>query len=85
VTCIRVVGNRAIAGGVVEQSSEPFAPERTFALVQATDNGSPGAGEDTSIGLLQADPVDALTCPFFAFPEVPIVQGNVLVQPAGTE
>ncbi len=82
VTCLNVVGNKAVAGGVVEESNDPIAFAGSFALFQVTDNGSPGAEGDTAINFLQATPEEARACPFFVFDEIPILQGNILVKDA---
>jgi hypothetical protein len=79
VTCLRVDGNRAIAGGIVDESNEPQVPVGSAALIQVTDGGTPGAGNDSAINLLQTAPEDFEQCRFFAIAEIPITKGNIVV------
>ena len=78
ITCLRVQGNRAVAGGLVTKSESPFSPVGSAILIQVTDNGFPGAGRDTNINFGAA--VDDLTtCPFNDFPEITITKGDFAV------
>jgi hypothetical protein len=52
VTCLRVDGNRAVAGGVVTKSEAVNAPVGSGILLQVTDNGVPGAGRDTNVNFV---------------------------------
>jgi hypothetical protein len=81
VTCLRIEGNRAAAGGVVTRSEASNAPVGSGVIIQVTDNGSPGAGRDTNInfvGFGGSDP-ELTTCPITDFPEPVITRGNYVV------
>lgn len=84
VTCLRVEGNRAVAGGVVTRSEAATAPVGSGVLIQVTDNGSPGAGHDTNLNFLNFGGTDEelTTCPFTDVPgvaEITITRGNLVV------
>jgi hypothetical protein len=82
VTCLRVDGNRAVAGGVVMKSEAPNAPVGSGFLMQVTDNGFPGAGRDTNInfgGFGGSDP-ELTTCPFTDdVTEITLAKGDLAV------
>lgn len=82
VTCLRVDGNRAVAGGVVTKSEAVNAPVGSGILLQVTDNGFPGAGRDTNVnfvGFGGSDP-ELTTCPFTDdVIEVTITKGDLAV------
>jgi len=82
ITCLRVEGNRAVAGGVVTRSELTNAPVGSGALIQVTDHGSPGAGRDTNVNFIGyggSDP-ELTTCPSNDFPEITITKGNFAVR-----
>ena len=82
VTCLRVVGNRAVAGGVVTTSEASNAPVGSGVTIQVTDNGFPGAGSDTNINFVGYDGSDPAltTCPSIGdFGEATITKGDFAV------
>ena len=82
VTCLRVEGNRAVAGGIVTKSEAVNAPVGSGILLQVTDNGFPGAGRDTNVnfvGFGRSEP-ELTTCPFTDdVIEVTITKGDLAV------
>jgi hypothetical protein len=82
ITCLHVEGNRAVAGGIVTKSRATNAPVGSGALIQVTDDGSPGAGLDTNINFVGFGPSDPelTTCPFIDdFGEITITKGDFSV------
>ena len=74
VTCLRVDGNTALVGGTQRETGMPF-------LIEVTDNGEPGAGEDTH-RYRPASPNEVASCSDFGNnpPPEPIERGNYIVQ-----
>ncbi len=81
VICVTVVGNRAAARAIVEESTTPENPVGSQFQIQVTDNGSPGKLKDTNINFFGFDPEET-GCPIIPFPEVPITAGNFVVHDA---
>jgi hypothetical protein len=86
VTCLNVVGNRAVVGSEITKTSDPgFIPVGIGALVQYTDNGEPGSDPTTpdrgGVGPLL--PTPPVICPPPGFvPDEPVTQGNFVVHDA---
>jgi hypothetical protein len=77
ITCLRVDGNKASVGGVVESSNTSRFPPGTAVQFAVTDNGDPGPGRDTQVGLLGG--AVQPTCDVPAAPEEPLLDGNFTV------
>ena len=77
VTCLRVNGNDAVWGGVVEQSRTPVIPEGAGVIGRIFDGGEPGAGRDRRVLIPGGPPPTQCTDP--GFPGLPIDQGNYVV------
>jgi hypothetical protein len=76
--CLTVVGNRAAARAIVEDSTAPENPVGSHFQIQVTDNGSPGALNDSNINFFGFTPEET-GCALIEFPEVPITGGNFVV------
>lgn len=82
VTCLYVVADQAIVGGVVTSGGEPGQVGTGFA-VGFVDNGRPGADTVTFGDLEIATPVDCSAEAFlFALTMFPVLNGNVVVSDA---
>jgi hypothetical protein len=85
VTCLRVVGNRAVVGVEVTKTSNPlFLPVGFGVVAQYDDNGEPGSDPATPDRAFAAPvgPTPPVVCPSPVFPTSPITQGNFVVHDA---
>jgi hypothetical protein len=82
VTCLYVVGNQAIVGGVVTSGGEPGQIGTGFA-VGFIDNPSPTPDTVTFGDLELATPVDCAAEAFlFTLTTFPVLDGNIVVRDA---
>lgn len=79
VTCLNVVGNRAIVGGEVKRSSAGLPAEGTGFLQLIVDNGEPG---DSDSSLTVLTPVPPTTCPTPSSDGITATRGNYVVHDA---
>ena len=79
VTCLRVVENLSVAGGVIERSHNPFVPVGRGFLQFTEDNGSPGTLDRWHTVL---SPVPPPTCPDPTPAVNQVVNGNFVVKQA---
>jgi hypothetical protein len=78
VTCLNVNGNRAVFGGVVEQSRLPTVPEGRGVLIEVQDNGEPNEADRADGFILFVPPT---SCPVSVFTNL-TSQGNFVVHDA---
>ena len=78
-TCLNVVGNRAIVGGAVQRSSFGFPAEGTGFLQLIVDNGEPGDSDNSATFLTPEAPT---TCPTPSSDGITATRGNYLVHDA---
>jgi hypothetical protein len=82
VTCLRVVGNRAIVGGVVTQDrlDLPSNPIEGTGFLGNVDNDQAGTGADDETNSTPGISAPGSTCPTSVpFPTAPFQQGNYVV------
>lgn len=79
VTCLQVVNNEAVAGGIVTDSSDPTVVGQGF-LQYVEDNGSPGTN-DLSYTAYRV-PLPGQTCPTPTGGGFQLTQGNYVVMQA---
>lgn len=80
VVCLTVSGNRASAGGIVEQTSSPATnPVGSTVHLGITDNGEPGAGRDLEVTYLQMQAAEICPVPLQETPEILLIDGNFVV------
>ncbi len=79
VTCLNVVGNRAMVGGEVERSSPGFPDEGTGFLQLIVDNGEPGDSDSSETTLTEVPPT---ICPPPLPSGIPATRGNYVVHDA---
>jgi hypothetical protein len=79
VTCLAVDGNKAAVRGTVDGSTDPDISVGSEFQIEMTDNGSPGAGSDTTIGYFGFLPGEGCPDSFGVVPEVTVVDGNFSV------
>lgn len=86
VTCLKVVGNLAVLGGVTKRKNNQAGDEAVYFAVQ--DNGNPGAGADKIFRgffydddpATKGDPQLCQTLEASVFPLEPIAEGNIQVK-----
>jgi hypothetical protein len=85
ITCLQIEGNRASFGGSIRKTTDPvFNDEFDAAFFTVFDNGEPGAGNDTISEVFFDNVVEPSACQFIGaddFPQIPILSGNVQVNP----
>ena len=79
VTCLAVDGNKATVLASIDESTDPRVPVGSLFQTQITDNGSPGAGSDSTIALFGFQPGEGCPASFDIAPEVTILDGNFMV------
>ena len=82
VTCLRVVGERSVAGGVIERSTVAVAPAGTGFLQYTEDNGSPGDTDRSHTAFVAVPPTD---CPDPVEPVFEVTNGNYVVKQAAAQ
>ena len=89
ITCMHVVGNIAVFGGVTKRTNDPALVDAVFFSVQ--DNGEPGKGVDRISSVFfwdddpgtTGDPQACLLTGPLDFPLNTIESGNIQVRPTG--
>ena len=79
VTCLAVQGNKASVLASIDESTDPRVPVGSLFQTEITDNGSPGAGADTTVGVFGFQPGEGCPDDFEAAAQVTILHGNFTV------
>ena len=79
VTCLAVKGNKASVLASIDESTDPRVPVGSLFQTEITDNGSPGAGADTTVGVFGFQSGEGCPDDFEAAPQVTILDGNFTV------
>ena len=79
VTCLAVAANKAAVLASIDESTDPRVPVGSLFQTQIIDNGSPGAGSDSTIALFGFEPGEGCPASFDIAPEVTILDGNFTV------